>query len=66
MFESSQGSRRIKTDSRTFVAQTENQKDRHVRSEEVEEGVSNDESGGCELEQMTKKTDNELSLGDAG
>ena len=36
--------------------------ERHPRSEEVE-GVSNDESGGCELEQMTTKTDNEPSLG---
>ena len=39
------------------------QKDRHPRSEESEESVSNDESGGCKLEQMTMKKDNELSLG---
>ena len=29
-------------------------------------GSRNDESGGCELEQMTTKTDNELSLGGVG
>ena len=56
-FESSQGSRRT---------QKENQKDRHTRSEEIEEGVSDDESAGCELEQMTMKTDNEPSLGGVG
>ena len=54
------------TDSRTLAAQRENQKDCHPRSEEVEEGVSNGENDGCELQQMTTKTDNELSLGSVG
>ena len=57
----------IKTDqdglSDVSRSKKENQKVRHARSEDVEGGVSNDESGGCELEQMTMKTDNEPSLG---